>query len=224
MEKKLIYNPLIILIIFFIRFYQYFIAPLLGLNCRFFPSCSEYSLGSYKRFGLVKGSLLTLKRLSKCHPFGGKGLDPIEEDQEIKIKKVSVSFIQSYRKKYLYSNLSPQHCYYKKDINNSTIHLALFQNDKVISGLTLIQNKFLANKNSFQIRGMFTINRCCKKGYGTLLINYAKKKISDHNSKLLWCNARVEAIDFYKKNGFVEHGGFFLKKNIGKHIKMFFKL
>tara|TARA_B100000287_G_C20647292_1_gene785545 strand:- start:996 stop:1670 length:675 start_codon:yes stop_codon:yes gene_type:complete len=224
MEKKLTYNPLVILIILFIRLYQYFIAPLLGFNCRFFPSCSEYSLGSYKKFGFVKGSLLTLKRLSKCHPFGGKGFDPIEKNHEIKIKKVSISFIQAYRKKYLYSHLSPQLCYYNKDKNNSTIHLALFQNDKVISGLTLIENSFLENKKSFQIRGMFTINNCCKKGYGSLLIDYAKKKISDHNCKLLWCNARVEAIDFYKKNGFVEYGDFFLKKNIGKHIKMYSKL
>ena len=62
-----------------IKFYQYFISPLLGLRCRFLPTCSEYYIESLKVHGLIKGSFLGLKRVLRCHPFkflGGKsGLD-----------------------------------------------------------------------------------------------------------------------------------------------------
>ncbi|QIQ20219.1 membrane protein insertion efficiency factor YidD [Zophobihabitans entericus] len=60
-----------------IRGYQRFISPLLGPNCRFTPSCSQYAIIALRRFGLIKGSWLTLKRVLKCHPLHEGGDDPV---------------------------------------------------------------------------------------------------------------------------------------------------
>ena len=67
------------LLIAFIKFYKYFISPLLGSNCRFYPSCSSYSLEALQRHGAIIGGYLTLKRLLKCHPFHQGGIDPVPE-------------------------------------------------------------------------------------------------------------------------------------------------
>ena len=62
-----------------IKLYKYFISPALGNVCRFYPSCSSYALEAVERHGSVCGSYLTLKRLSKCHPFHEGGIDPVPE-------------------------------------------------------------------------------------------------------------------------------------------------
>ena len=72
MLNKIVTFPLILLI----RIYQLILSPLLGSNCRFMPTCSEYAMGSLKSHGLMKGSFLTIKRIGKCHPWGGQGYDP----------------------------------------------------------------------------------------------------------------------------------------------------
>ncbi|AFD07611.1 membrane protein insertion efficiency factor YidD [Solitalea canadensis] len=60
-----------------IRFYQYAISPLLGQNCRFTPTCSQYGVDAIKKHGPWKGGWLTIKRISRCHPWGGHGHDPV---------------------------------------------------------------------------------------------------------------------------------------------------
>jgi uncharacterized protein len=67
------------MLIAIIKFYKYFISPLLGSNCRFYPSCSSYSLEAIQRHGAFIGSYLTLKRLLKCHPFHQGGIDPVPD-------------------------------------------------------------------------------------------------------------------------------------------------
>ena len=63
--------------IFPIRLYQWFISPLLGKNCRHIPSCSNYTIQAIEEWGIFKGILLGIKRISKCHPWGTHGLDPV---------------------------------------------------------------------------------------------------------------------------------------------------
>jgi len=60
-----------------IKFYQLFISPLLGSNCRFQPTCSEYAYDSIKEHGLIKGFILSAKRIGKCHPWHHGGFDPV---------------------------------------------------------------------------------------------------------------------------------------------------
>ena len=69
-----------------IRFYRFFISPLLGQRCRFHPSCSAYGLESIERFGAFYGSWLTLKRILKCHPWNPGGYDPVPETYPMKGK------------------------------------------------------------------------------------------------------------------------------------------
>jgi len=71
------------ILILIIKFYKYFISPLLGSRCRFFPTCSEYFIEALKTQGLTKGFTLGVKRILKCHPFktlgGSHGIDFITE-------------------------------------------------------------------------------------------------------------------------------------------------
>ena len=75
------------ILILIIKFYQYFISPVIGNNCRFLPTCSEYFIESIKNYGVVKGLGFGVRRILKCHPFkilgGGQGLDFVQ----VKIKK-----------------------------------------------------------------------------------------------------------------------------------------
>lgn len=57
--------------------YQRFISPLKPRTCRFYPTCSEYSIQAFEKYGVVKGIWLTVKRLAKCHPFHPGGYDPV---------------------------------------------------------------------------------------------------------------------------------------------------
>ena len=60
-----------------IRAYQIVLSPLIGNQCRFHPSCSNYALDAVDRFGAARGLWLTLLRLGRCHPFHPGGLDPV---------------------------------------------------------------------------------------------------------------------------------------------------
>jgi putative membrane protein insertion efficiency factor len=60
-----------------IKIYQYFISPLTGAACRYTPSCSQYGVEAIQKYGAFKGGWLTLKRLARCHPWGGHGHDPV---------------------------------------------------------------------------------------------------------------------------------------------------
>lgn len=65
--------PLLVLV----RFYQLCISPLTPPACRFTPTCSQYALEALRKYGPLKGTWLTIKRLSRCHPWGGSGYDPV---------------------------------------------------------------------------------------------------------------------------------------------------
>ncbi|MEK9852724.1 MAG: membrane protein insertion efficiency factor YidD [Flavobacteriaceae bacterium] len=71
--KNILISPLLLII----KVYQNFISPLLPPSCRFQPSCSQYAKEALIKYGLLKGCFLAVKRISKCHPWGGSGYDPI---------------------------------------------------------------------------------------------------------------------------------------------------
>ena len=74
-------NPLLNILsqvaIFFLAAYQLLLSPLLGPRCRFYPTCSNYAKQAIKEQGLGRGCILTLTRLSKCHPFNKGGIDEV---------------------------------------------------------------------------------------------------------------------------------------------------
>ena len=62
-----------------IRGYQLVISPVLGPSCRYLPSCSDYAAEAIERHGALAGTWLALRRLARCHPWGGSGYDPVPE-------------------------------------------------------------------------------------------------------------------------------------------------
>jgi uncharacterized protein len=60
-----------------IKLYQLIISPWMGPSCRFTPTCSQYGLEAFKKYGVFKGFWLTAKRIARCHPWGGHGYDPV---------------------------------------------------------------------------------------------------------------------------------------------------
>jgi|TARA_A200000113_G_scaffold180755_1_gene166607 putative membrane protein insertion efficiency factor len=60
-----------------IKLYQMLISPILGPNCRYHPTCSQYSIEAINKHGPFKGTWLAIKRISSCHPWGGSGHDPV---------------------------------------------------------------------------------------------------------------------------------------------------
>ncbi|GAB6153441.1 membrane protein insertion efficiency factor YidD [Desulfosporosinus burensis] len=66
-----------IILVGLIRLYQILISPLKGQTCRFYPTCSEYSIQALQKYGLIKGLWKSIKRIFKCHPFHPGGHDPV---------------------------------------------------------------------------------------------------------------------------------------------------
>lgn len=60
-----------------IRFYQHYISPLTPPACRYTPTCSQYTYEAIQKYGAIKGCWLGLKRICRCHPWGGSGYDPV---------------------------------------------------------------------------------------------------------------------------------------------------
>lgn len=66
-------------LIYLIRFYQMLVSPLLGSHCRFYPSCSQYAREAIEQHGIFYGIWLSMRRLSRCHPWHEGGVDPVPE-------------------------------------------------------------------------------------------------------------------------------------------------
>ena len=81
-------NILTYILIKLIKGYKFLISPLFGNSCRYFPTCSDYSIEALKTFGFLKGLILSLKRIFSCHPIkflgGGGGFDPVIKDMKEK--------------------------------------------------------------------------------------------------------------------------------------------
>lgn len=73
MLSKWLAYPFILLV----QFYRKAISPLTPASCRYTPTCSQYSLTALRRFGIIKGGWLSLKRILSCNPWGGSGYDPV---------------------------------------------------------------------------------------------------------------------------------------------------
>lgn len=65
------------LLIWLVKGYQWLLSPMLGSNCRFSPSCSQYSIDALRKHGAVRGFWLTLRRIARCHPWNPGGHDPV---------------------------------------------------------------------------------------------------------------------------------------------------
>ena len=72
------------ILIKFIKGYKFLISPLIGESCRYFPTCSEYSIEALETYGFFKGLFLAFKRILSCHPLGNGGFDPVKKEMKVK--------------------------------------------------------------------------------------------------------------------------------------------
>jgi putative membrane protein insertion efficiency factor len=75
-------SPVAYLLKFLVRGYQLTFSAFLGRQCRFAPSCSEYAMEAIERHGAWRGTTLAVRRVARCHPFGGSGFDPVPESPD----------------------------------------------------------------------------------------------------------------------------------------------
>lgn len=74
MFKRIVSYPFL----FLVKFYQYLLSPLLPNACRYTPTCSQYAIDAIRKYGPLKGMWMGLKRIARCHPWGGSGYDPVK--------------------------------------------------------------------------------------------------------------------------------------------------
>ena len=65
------------IVIFLVRAYRLLLSPYLPPSCRYLPTCSQYAEEALDKYGALKGGMIALKRISRCHPWGGSGYDPL---------------------------------------------------------------------------------------------------------------------------------------------------
>ena len=76
--EKMFMNLIKTFMISLIRFYQLCISPLLGNNCRYYPTCSQYAIEAIEKKGIIRGSWMAVKRICRCHPWHDGGYDPVK--------------------------------------------------------------------------------------------------------------------------------------------------
>ncbi len=131
------------------------------------------------------------------------------------IKKISLFQLYSIRNSVLGEGIPNYSFQYLGDDAESTFHLGFLENEEVIGILTVMK----INDNVFQFRGMAVDQRFQNKKIGSQLLDYAEKLVAKPNTKI-WLNARLNAVIFYEKSGYVKNGEFFNIEPIGLHIKM----
>src|SRR4030066_821521 len=108
------------------------------------------------------------------------------------------------------------------DFDSDTIHLGAFKNDKLIAVSSYMKANYKDFEgNQYQLRGMATLTEYQGFGAGKLMLQKAVQILKEKNRNLLWCNARIAAVDFYKKQGFQTFGEKFEISYVGDHYVMF---
>jgi predicted GNAT family N-acyltransferase len=142
----------------------------------------------------------------------------------IQIKEISAEETFPIRLEVLRKNI-PLPFEFNGDFDSDTIHLGAFKNDKLIAVSSYMKANYKDFEgNQYQLRGMATLTEYQGFGAGKLMLQKAIQILKEKNSNLLWCNARIAAVEFYKKQGFQTFGEKFDISYVGNHYVMFKKL
>ncbi len=142
----------------------------------------------------------------------------------IQIKEISAEETFPIRLEVLRKNI-PLSFEFNGDFDSDTIHLGAFKNDKLIAVSSYMKANYKDFEgNQYQLRGMATLTEYQGFGAGKLMLQKAVQILKEKNSNLLWCNARIAAVEFYKKQGFQTFGEKFDISYVGNHYVMFKKL
>ena len=142
------------------------------------------------------------------------------------IKKVKSEDLYSLRNKVLRNNKGIQYCKLEGDENERTAHFAAFKENLIIGGVSLIKNNTnkIKSLSNIQLRGMAVYKIYQKNKIGSLLLKKVESFCININIDFIWMNARLEAIEFYLKQGYVKTKKSFNIEGVGKHYFLYKKL
>lgn len=140
----------------------------------------------------------------------------------IKIKNISAQETYEIRLAVLRNNIDLPYKF-KEDEFENTFHLGAFYNNKLVGIASFMRNRIdVVKGEQYQLRGMATLPEVRGMGAGRSLIEEAKRTLKAKDIDVLWCNARKEAVGFYKSLNFVTIGEEFEVQKVGPHFKMYY--
>ena len=144
----------------------------------------------------------------------------------INIQLIQVEKIHNLRNKILRPGLPIETVFYDCDKDITCFHVAAIELDKVIGTATFYKISHISCKgeNVYRLRGMAVENNCQGQGVGKKILDFAFLELKKRKIDFLWCNARLIALDFYKKLNFKIYGEIFNIKDIGPHYVMYIKI
>ena len=142
---------------------------------------------------------------------------------KVNIRKVDAEKVRPLRHSELRKGQDFSTTSYLKDYEEGTFHIACIVDDKIVTCATFYPEKSIKIKsnNAYRLRGMATASNFQRKGYATDLMNESFKELKNRDCDMVWCNARLVAVNFYKSVGFKITGELFDIKGIGPHYYMY---
>lgn len=140
----------------------------------------------------------------------------------MQVKQIDAKDAYRVRSTMLRPGLELTHCHFDGDFDELTFHLGAFEGDDLtsVASFYLKTNKTFKEDYQYQLRGMATLDEYQNRGYSRSLLKTAFPLIKANHVNLLWCNAREEAVEFYKKTGFEIKSDVFEIEGIGSHYLM----
>lgn len=139
----------------------------------------------------------------------------------IRIEEISAEDTYPIRKDILRKNMSLSHVMHG-DLDPETLHLGVFAEGELVCVGSFMKASFEGLTGlQYQLRGMAAAEKSQGKGYGKLLLQKAELILSGKGIQIIWCNARINAIEFYKKLGYQVMGKQFEVAEVGPHFKMY---
>jgi len=141
---------------------------------------------------------------------------------QVEINKIDAESIRSLRHSELRKGQDFSTTSYLKDYEEDTFHMACIVDDKIVTCATFYAEKSIRieSNNAYRLRGMATDSNFQRKGYASDLMEESFKELTKRDCDMVWCNARLVAIDFYKSIGFKITGELFDIEGIGPHYYM----
>lgn len=145
---------------------------------------------------------------------------------EYNVKTVAVEDILAIRSAELREGLDPEECRFEEDEEEGAIHLGLFNEGNIIGCLSVFRktNAKFPVEVQYQYRGMAVSKAYQGNAIGNLLLNKADRLVLDRDANFIWLNARNNALNFYRRNGYNVVGASFDVPGIGKHYLMYKRL
>jgi ribosomal protein S18 acetylase RimI-like enzyme len=142
---------------------------------------------------------------------------------KVSISKVDTEKVRPLRHSELRKGQDFSTTSYLEDYEEGTFHLACIVDDKIVTCVSFYAEKSIKIKsdNAYRLRGMATDSNFQRKGYASALMNESFKELKKRDCDMVWCNARLVAVDFYKYIGFKITGDLFAIAGIGPHYYMY---